>query len=360
MSSPGDNLPSFCKPSLLERIAHRGAKLELPENSIEAFVRALDRGADAIELDVHATRDGVLIVHHDPSIRLPGRVLRTPIVESTWREIATVQLAPGIGVPTLEAVLDSLPSDRTAYVEIKGLGLANLVAPAIGHDPRCVVHSFDIPTIAKMRELAPHLPRGILFEHGTPDVRSLMAETGARDVWPEWPLIDQTLIDLVHDAGGRVIAWTVNDPKVAKRLVAAGVDGVCTDDVRLLAWDYQGEQSSPADRALCGRARVRLLLRARSGGRRRRRRHRWTDRVGAFPSCLLDQRLQASNFGLGRHEIIDVRRVLLRRQIGGRLAGAIDGIPETLCESVDGLASPVEIQAHLSLVQCSLSRFAGE
>jgi glycerophosphoryl diester phosphodiesterase len=54
------------------------------------------------------------------------------------------------------------------------------------------------------------------------------------DVWPQWELIDQTLVERVHEAEGRVIAWTVNNTADAKRLIALGVDGLCGDDVRLL------------------------------------------------------------------------------------------------------------------------------
>jgi glycerophosphoryl diester phosphodiesterase len=61
-----------------------------------------------------------------------------------------------------------------------------------------------------------------------------MEYAGARDVWPEWNSIDEQLVARVHAAGGRVIAWTVNDREAAVRLAALGVDGVCTDDVRLL------------------------------------------------------------------------------------------------------------------------------
>jgi glycerophosphoryl diester phosphodiesterase len=60
----------------IERIAHRGAKRELPENTIPAFALAFERGADAIELDVHATADGIVIVNHDPVVRVGSRTVR--------------------------------------------------------------------------------------------------------------------------------------------------------------------------------------------------------------------------------------------------------------------------------------------
>jgi glycerophosphoryl diester phosphodiesterase len=85
-----------------------------------------------------------------------------------------------------------------------------------------------------MSKLAPELPRGILFDHYPADVEASMRYAGARDVWPNWRLIDQRLVSTVHAAGGRVIAWTVNGRSAAERLAALGVDGLCTDDVRLL------------------------------------------------------------------------------------------------------------------------------
>jgi glycerophosphoryl diester phosphodiesterase len=62
-----------------------------------------------------------------------------------------------------------------------------------------------------------------------------MAETGALDVWPQWRLVTEELVAVVHEAGGRVIPWTVNDQAHAQTLASLGVDGLCGDDVRVLA-----------------------------------------------------------------------------------------------------------------------------
>jgi glycerophosphoryl diester phosphodiesterase len=56
-----------------------------------------------------------------------------------------------------------------------------------------------------------------------------MRDAGARDLWQQWELIDEALVRLVHDDGRRIVAWTVNDGDVARRLIAWGVDGICTD-----------------------------------------------------------------------------------------------------------------------------------
>lgn len=216
----------------VERIAHRGAKHELPENTLQAFRRAFQRGADAIELDVHATSDGVVVVHHDPGLRVGLRTVE--IAESAWDEVGSVELRPGFTVPRLADVLAETPSHSTAYVEIKGREIESLVADVIHRSSaRCAVHSFDHGAIATMRDIASDIPRGILFERDASDLLGVMSRTGARDVWPHWKLVDETLVRTIHDAGGRVIVWTVNDAGLARRLTAIGVDGLCGDDVRV-------------------------------------------------------------------------------------------------------------------------------
>ncbi|MDB4876067.1 MAG: glycerophosphoryl diester phosphodiesterase [Gemmatimonadetes bacterium] len=220
----------------MERIGHRGAKRELPENTLAAFQRAFEHGADAIELDVHATRDGEVVVHHDPTLGGSAAGLRGHAIAGlSWAELSAVELAKGVGIPRLADVLTATPAGRTVYVEIKGVGIEALVAAAlVGSPTRCAVHAFDHEAVRRMRTLAPELPRGILLDESPADIEQLMSAAGARDVWPDWTLIGRDLVDRVHAAGGRVIAWTVNDRYAAEQLIDLGVDGLCTDDVRLL------------------------------------------------------------------------------------------------------------------------------
>jgi glycerophosphoryl diester phosphodiesterase len=219
----------------IERIAHRGARTEFPENTLAAFGRAFERGADAIELDVHATRDGVVVVHHDPDLALPVSTPRRSIVEMTWQEVDATRLLTGVSIPTLAEVLAIAPPSATVYVEIKGTSIEALVAEVIGRSSaRCAVHSFDHAAIERFQKIAPDVPRGVLFEGGTDTLEAEVRRVGARDVWPHYSLIDASLVQLVHALGGRVIAWTVNDAAEAKRLAALGVAGICTDDVRIL------------------------------------------------------------------------------------------------------------------------------
>lgn len=235
MSFSGDNISPSKSLEHVERIGHRGAKRELPENTVVAFQRAFERGADGVELDVHATADSILVVHHDPTLaRTAGSVVGQAISALAARDVTSVELASGISIPTLEAVLAATPRDRRVYVEIKGERIERLVAEVVerGHTD-CAVHSFDHEAIARLRDIAPEIPRGVLFEDRATDVEAVVQRTGARDVWPNYRLIDRAMVERIHALGCRAIAWTVNSAEVAADLIALGVDGLCGDDVRV-------------------------------------------------------------------------------------------------------------------------------
>lgn len=217
------------------RIAHRGASAEFPENTLPAMRRALELGADGIEVDVHATRDGIVVLHHDPAVTLPDGV-RLPIAEATLAELSAVELAPGVGMPTLGDVLSLVGTRATLFVEVKGAGIdAPLLATLRSAlSARVALHSFDHGAIERLSFEVPEIPRGLLWERYPVDVAGAMRLAGARDVWASRTIVDTALVARVHEVGGRLIAWTVNDPGEARRLAAMGVDGLCGDDVRLL------------------------------------------------------------------------------------------------------------------------------
>ena len=101
-------------PHKTEAIAHRGVRDKYPENSLPAFITAVDEGADAIELDVHGTRDGVVVVHHDP---LLPRESTSPfaaraIATLAYDELSSFELQHGVFVPTLDEVLDAIEIGR--------------------------------------------------------------------------------------------------------------------------------------------------------------------------------------------------------------------------------------------------------
>jgi glycerophosphoryl diester phosphodiesterase len=218
-------------PGRPEIIAHRGTPREHPENSLPGFLRALEYGVDGIELDVHVTRDGVPVVHHDAELRPRGTPLDGECISNlTYAELAGYELAPGVGVPTLADAV-ALAAGRTrVYVEVKARDAADAVVPGLrGLGDATPVHSFDHRISRRARELDPSLPVGVLSVSYLVDNVAPMRAAGARDLWQMWAMIDRPLVEAVQAAGGRVIAWTVNDPAAAVALARLGVDGLCTD-----------------------------------------------------------------------------------------------------------------------------------
>ncbi len=206
-----------------EIIAHRGASRERPENSLAAFTRAAELGADGVELDVHLHPDGVLRVHHDP---LPPDVLAEQAAPAGHR-------APP--PPTLDEALTLLrDAGLRAYVELKGPDTARGSLEAIrriGGD--AAVHALYHGEVADARAIDPGVARGVLEVSYPLNAMHALNTVGGRDLWRQWPFVDQALVDAAHAAGQRVIAWTVNDPATMRRLAAIGVDGLCTDDPAL-------------------------------------------------------------------------------------------------------------------------------
>lgn len=216
-------------PRAPEIIAHRGTPREHAENSLPGFARALALGVDGIELDVHVTRDGVPVVHHDETLG-PGALTGRAIAELSREQLRTHEIAPGVAIPTLAEVRDLVGGRATLYVEVKARGAEAAVAAALeGLGDRAPVHSFDHRVSRRVRELAPRTPAGVLSTSYLIDTVAAMRAADARDLWQHWTMVDAALVAGVHAGGGRVIAWTVNEPAAAVALAAAGADGVCTD-----------------------------------------------------------------------------------------------------------------------------------
>src|SRR5213594_1556334 len=105
----------------IERVAHRGSPRERLENTLPSFLLALERGADAVELDTHVTSDGVVVVHHDDVVQ------RRAIARTSWRELSEIDLGSGARIPRLPDVLDAIGDRATVYIELKGAHIEDVV-----------------------------------------------------------------------------------------------------------------------------------------------------------------------------------------------------------------------------------------
>ena len=229
----------YAKPSPPDAVSHRGLHDVLPENSIPAFVAALDAGADGVELDIHSSADGVLFVHHDSGIAGPDGSV--PIGALDSKEIAKIRLDGDIAIPTLDATLEAIGTRAAVYIEVKAVGTENDLMRCLRRHTQNIdayaVHSFDHRTIKRMIELMPSVRTGILQVSYLIDSCRAMRAAGAADLWQHAEFIDPALVIDVHACGGRVIAWTPNSETDWKRLHDAGVDAVCTDNIgRYVEW----------------------------------------------------------------------------------------------------------------------------
>ena len=221
-------------------IGHRGAPRERPENTLPSFLRALELHADGIELDVHCTLDRVVVVHHDeiPRATPPsGRLAGKRIDALTFDELQGFSVRGLAVISTLAEALAVIKGRADVFIELKAAGIEREVVDQIRASvapARCAVHSFDHAQVARARALAPEIRGGILFDRPVADVASAMRASDALDVWPSREHATETLVRDVHDAGGRVIPWTVNDGAQARALADIGVDGLCTDFLPVL------------------------------------------------------------------------------------------------------------------------------
>lgn len=225
-------------------IAHRGLAIDYPENTIPAFQAALDAGADILETDVHVSKDGVVMVAHDPDLlRVAGRPGR--VSDFTARELASIDLGSGVGFPTLVEVLEAFPTQKfniDLKTEESVPGFADVVTQLSAHE-RVLIASFAeaqrraatqlLPGVASSAT-PPHVFEGRLrsWLGLSPDTWSLPHEMVAVQVPASYrglALVTPSFIRSVKRKGLEIHVWTINDPATMRRLWNMGVDGIVTD-----------------------------------------------------------------------------------------------------------------------------------
>lgn len=215
-------------------IAHRGASSELAENTLPAFERALELGADALELDVRLARDGAAVVIHDAAVD------RTTTRSGPVAAFDSAQLA-ALGVPAFRDVLRAFPGAEL-LIEIKEGAAQAAVEHAIeeaGAEDRCVVApaagvSLGMPTgggaarCGGRPDVAALLWRSALgLGPSAPAYRTLSVPRSYRGI----PVATRAFFRAAAAIGVPVHVWTVDDPRVAKMLWRAGASGIVTNDV---------------------------------------------------------------------------------------------------------------------------------
>lgn len=256
----------------LRLYAHRGASAERPENTMPAFERAAELGVHGLELDVHRTRDGHLLVAHDDTaqrmtgVSAPWSALDladAQRLDAGWGFIAPDGTRPfagrGIGAPTLEAVLDAFPRLRLNVDLKRGGGAIDAALELVRRkqaEDRVTLASFHLGTLVAVRR------RGYGGETGLSrgELASLLSMPAV--LWRQLPFtgtaaqvpvsqgaihFDRTpFIAKCHNLGLRVDFWTIDDAATAERLLALGADGIMTNDPATIAPLFQARaQAQP-------------------------------------------------------------------------------------------------------------------
>lgn len=224
--------------------AHRGFSGEYPENTMLAFRKAVEAGSDGIELDVHLSQDGEIIVMHDEKID------RTTDGSGYIREYTAEELRrfdagaawkgrfPFEPIPTLREYFQLVKdSPLVTNIELKNSifwyeGMEEKVIALIrefGLEDRIIFSSFNHESIAKCRRLAPEIPGGFLYDCWIIDSGSYAAANGVQYLHPSFHDINEEIVRKVHSQGVGFNVWTVNDEDVMRRLAQLEVHGIITN-----------------------------------------------------------------------------------------------------------------------------------
>jgi glycerophosphoryl diester phosphodiesterase len=209
-------------------LGHRGARHDAPENTFAAFDLALDHGAHGFEFDVRRTRDEKTIICHDP------RFHRLVIRRQTLKQLRAAGASPKHMPPTLEGVLERYGRSAFLNIEVKVRGVEELVASAVksARPQRYFISSFLPGVIRRLHALDSSLVLGALAQTRWQLRRWRFLPVSC--VVPHYRLLSRRLVERLHAADKTVITWTVNKRSQMLRAAAMGVDGIISDDTRLL------------------------------------------------------------------------------------------------------------------------------
>jgi glycerophosphoryl diester phosphodiesterase len=214
-----------------------------PENTLISFERGLELGADWIELDVHLSRDGALIVIHDETLdrTTNGHGL---VRDHTLAELRTLDAGSGQHILTLGEVLAWARERETIVdIEIKNApvyyaGIEDKVVAAVSAASMTddvIVISFDHAAVKRVHELEPRITTGVLYACRPIDAGvGLARAAGADAVLPHWAYVRREDVASAHAAGLSVAPWTTSDPQAMRQLIACGVDAIGTNHPDIL------------------------------------------------------------------------------------------------------------------------------
>jgi len=239
-------------------IAHRGASIIAPENTLLAFRLAAELGADAIEFDAKLTADGHVVIHHDRTLDRTTDGFG-PLSARTLEELQRLDAGShldskytGECIPTLKQVFQEVGDRMLMNIELTNYAqpfneLTEVVFQMVCEFDlmkRVLISSFNPIALIKMRRLAPEIPLGLLVMDKKPFwlITLFRLMTPYQAYHPSFPMVDNQLVQREHTLGNQVNVWTVNEKDQIREMMNIGVDGVITDapdTAREVVQDYR-------------------------------------------------------------------------------------------------------------------------
>ncbi|HET6243344.1 MAG: glycerophosphodiester phosphodiesterase [Bacteroidetes bacterium] len=232
-------------------IAHRGSSAIAPENTISAFKQAVIEGSDIIELDVHQSKDGVVLCIHDEELSRTttgkGKVINFTFEELKLFDagVKFSQKFKGETIPSLEQVLEEIKlpilieiKNATGYYPEIEQNIINLLKKHNSIN-RCIIQSFENSILFKIRELNDQVELHKLVLGNLPIVpfhidnklkRGEITEySNVKAINPNHKFLSKNLVDQIHKNGQKVFTWTVDDESDMIKVIGFGVDGIITN-----------------------------------------------------------------------------------------------------------------------------------
>lgn len=225
-------------------IGHRGARGEVPENTIAGFHYARRLGLDAVELDVHMSRDNVPMVIHDATV---DRTTTSsgPVADYTARELAEMDARAAfpdwpekVGIPTLDQALDALGDIAFIQIEIKkdteermqaALEAVLDIVKQRRLSPRVTISSFEQAVVQEVARLAPEQSRAYIGDFDDPRYLQTALELGCNQADMSLERTSKEMVDRAHREGLRVVGFQCNSVDTLRRALEWGIDGATSD-----------------------------------------------------------------------------------------------------------------------------------
>lgn len=212
------------------KIGHRGAKGHNPENTLNSFQKALELQVDGVELDVHLSLDGELIVIHDETID------RTTDGEGFVKQFTASELKK-YGIPTLSEVFDLVNQKCFINIELKGIATAKPVNDLIHHYISnkkweindFLISSFDWKMLEEIQVLNPKIRIGVLTEASVEEALAFAKKIKAYSIHPHYELLSKENVALLQENGFEVYPWTINSIADIQKIKSFNVNGIISD-----------------------------------------------------------------------------------------------------------------------------------